>query len=433
MATSGTTGAVTCALASLLVLPCSARADLVLRAKNPTALTRFYREVVGLELRAEDSTLTAFGLGSETLVVLGGGQTDAQSNLRLLVRTHDLDSARATLLRADVSVDQARDPEGRLVALLFDDPEGNPVGILRQDAPPTWALDVASGHDVLSSLDASSGRTVHSGKTEFAIWSGLHGVGLGFAVPYSLGSDSPTAIGLTMMASGPAAAVAAYQYGKRTALTRGTARALEFGGDFAMWQAFGWAGVGDLESEDVLLSGTGGLLTGVAAAALLTRGRDVSPGQAGLFFSAANWGAWFGLVGARIADANRYVDGDETLGAMLVTSAVGATAGGLTALRVDMPESRLAWINLGGILGTAFGFGLDLVLQVDDDAAVWAIPGATGVGALAFTTWFAGRNEPAPNSGQLLGAEGPESFAFLAPSITPSRTGWRAEFLRARF
>jgi hypothetical protein len=236
-----------------------------------------------------------------------------------------------------------------------------------------------------------------------------------------------------MMAAGPVSAVAAYRYGRHARLTRGQARALENGGDFAMWQALGWSGVADADAERVLLWGTAGLVGGTVTTAFLTRGADISAGQAGLFLSSASWASWFGLVGARIAAANRSVSDDATLATMLLASAGGGLAGGIAAMSTDLDESRLAWINLGGVLGTAFGFGLDLVLQLDDDSTVWAVPASTGLGALAFTTWATRKRHDARGFGRLLSGTGEGGVVWLTPSVQPAERGCRLELLRCRF
>lgn len=407
-----------------LLLPAPVRADLVLRAENPLSLARFYEDQLGLNVEAKGEGGATFDLGGERLIIVGDGESKPRSNLRLYLRVPDLDQSGRALRELRIDAEEMLDDQGHRQGLLFDDPEGNPVGLILPDVTSAWLANWQA---------AASTQRAASGNVEFAIWSGLHGVGLGFALPYSLGSDSPTVIGLTMMASGPVAAVAGYRYGKHVGLTRGQARALEFGGDFAMWQAFGWSGVADASAERTLLWGTAGVVGGTVATALVTRGQRISPGQAGLFASAANWGAWFGFVGTRIADANQYVSGDATLGTMLVASAAGGLAGGVAALTTDLPESRLAWINLGGILGTAFGFGLDLVIQADDDVAIWAIPTATGLGGLVFTTWATGSRERGHGLAPLQSGTGEDGVRWFAPGLEPTRDGWRCELLRCRF
>lgn len=503
----GCAGAVARAIAShfaavlLLVTASSASADLLLTARDPAALADFYEQQLGLRSlpgptdagptavapadsasphgadRTHLPATRAFALGNERLFIVPGGIPAPRANLRLLLPSDDLAAVETRLIAAGIDVRTVEDEAGVVHALLFADPEGNLLGLVGPGAPPgvpSWiralsptAEDLAQpspgdsdddrgGHDRTDGVengdrddraagDDRSGNT-RSGRVELAIWSGLHGVGLGFALPYSLGSDSPTAIGLTMMAAGPAAAWAGHTYARRVGLTRGQTRALEYGGDFAMWQAFGWAGVADTEAEETLAWGTVGLVGGAVGTALLTRDRDITPGQAGVFLSAANWGAWFGLVGAQMADVRRDVTGDETLATLLVSSAAGGLAGGVAATAWDPRDSRLAWINLGGVLGTAFGFGLDLVLQVEDDAAVWAIPAATGLGSLVFTTWRTGRQADgrALSDGGDADAQrwhlpgGTQDGAsrrvvWLPPAMVPAGRGVRVDLLRARF
>ena len=96
------------------------------------------------------------------------------------------------------------------------------------------------------------------------------------------------------------------------------------------------------------------------------------------------------------------------------------------------------------ILGTAFGFGLDLVLQVDGDAAIWGIPAGTGLGALAYATYATGR----PKRGSArqrgyanhapYGERGREPGSMNAagwqiPRLQPRTDGVRLELIRYRF
>ena len=412
----------TVSLAILSAMPAAARASiLLLEARDPLALARFYEGQLGLSVieRDVEARRTVLAVDDDWLVITPGGEDKSSGDLRILIPSQDLARDRARLEQRGMVFAEAVEPNGTVRALLFQDPEGNAVGFAEPGTPGSW---------LTSWVQQGTYRVPPSGRIELAIWAGLHGIGLGFALPYGLGSDSPSLIGLTMMAAGPVGAIAGYQYASRVDLTRGQARLIELGGDFAVWQAVGWGAVADSEAKDILLWSTVAMLGGASAGAMVAHDRPISAGQAGLVSSAALWGGWYGLVGARIAGADRHVEGDEVLATMLLSSAAGAFGGGVAAALTDLEESRLRWINFAGILGTAFGFGLDLVLQLDDDTAVWAIPGGTGFAALAYATYATGRSH---GERRWHGEPGTESW--VSPRVQPRSDGVRLELLRYRF
>ena len=425
-------------LCAALASPTIASATiLLLEARNPEKLARFYENQVGLSVLVRDAGADriVLAIGDDWLVIAPGGEGEPRGAPRILIPIQDLEAARQRLTQHEIGFSEAVALEGQLQALLFQDPEGNPVGLALPGAPESW---------LSSWVQEGTYRVPPSGRIELAIWAGLHGIGLGFALPYGLGSESVTLIGLTMMAAGPVAAYAAYQYADYVDLTRGQARLIEFAGDFAIWHAAGWSAVDDAEFKDALLGSTLAFLGGSAAGALIAKDRPVSAGQAGLITSAALWGGWYGLIGTRIDGADESIEGDDVLATLLITSSAGALAGGVTAALTDIEESRLRWINFGGILGTAFGFGLDLVLQVDGDAAIWGIPAGTGLGALAYATYATGRpkrgsarqrgyanHAPYGERGREPGSV--DAAGWQIPRLQPRTDGVRLELIRYRF
>lgn len=410
-----------------IALPATAAASiLLLEARNPENLARFYEERVGLSVLERDveARRIVLAIGDDWLVIAPGGEGEPRSGLRILIPSQDLTGDRARLEQNDVTFSEAVGADGNIQALLFQDAEGNSVGLAVSGTPESW---------LSSWVQQGTYRVPPSGRIELAIWAGLHGIGLGFALPYGLGSESVSLIGLTMMAAGPVAGYAAYKYADQVELTRGQARLIEFAGDFAIWHAVGWGAVDDVDSKDALLLGTLAFLGGSTAGAIAAHERPVSAGQAGLISSATLWGGWFGLVGTRIDGADESIEGDDVLTTMLISSSVGAIAGGVAAALTDIEESRLRWINFAGILGTAFGFGLDLVLQVDGDAAIWGIPAGTGLAALGYATYATGRSERQRGVPPERRWHGSTSIESLWPRLQPRADGVRLELIRYRF
>ncbi|MEZ4653890.1 MAG: hypothetical protein R3E12_09965 [Candidatus Eisenbacteria bacterium] len=233
------------------------------------------------------------------MVIAPGREEPASPQLRLLLPTDDLVAARTRLESGGVRYSEAVDAAGEVRALYFRDPDGNLLGFAAPGTTRDWLTEWSL---------RGSDRVPPSGRIELAIWSGLHGVGLGFALPYSLGSESPSVIGLTMMAAGPLAGFAGYHYAGHARLTRGQARLIETCGDFALWQTVGWGAVADADAEDVLLWSSLATVGGAVVGALVAHDRTVSAGQAGLVNSAASWGAWYGLIGREIAKGSGDVE-----------------------------------------------------------------------------------------------------------------------------
>ncbi len=389
----------------------------LIQARNPASLAAFYRDGLGFAEIARDSSTGSFvfDAGNVELVLVPLARTGNPGGVRLLLPTGDLDQARARLLALGVSAREVTGAGGRPVALYFHDPEGHPLGYVPAGEPPaSWLPPLAAGRE--------AGTTDRSGRVGLMVFGGIYGTWLGVAVPVGAGADDATPIGLGVIMGGPLGVLAADRFAAGHEVGRGRAGAVSLGGTFATWQGLGWSGVADLRGRDAVLVGAGSGLAGIAAAVAVTAHAEVGEGQAGLLHSAADWGAWFGLAGARIGRAS----GDGTLASMLLASGAGLAAGTVWSLGHDIEPARVLLISLAGVLGTAAGIGLDLVVRTDNEAEGFAIPAATGALGLAVGAYrTSGRPRPGPaDSGALLPGSG----------MTPAPGGgWRVELLRARF
>ena len=167
------------------------------------------------------------------------------------------------------------------------------------------------------------------------------------------------------------------------------------------------------------LAGTG-VIVGAAA---LVRGRYISPGQATVLHAATYWGAWYGIVGAGMAEATQ----DGFIYATLAASTAGLLGGAAWGMGHDISASRARLISLGGLLGTLMGWGIDLLAQPDSEAVIWAIPGATGLLGLGAGYWATRHGD------ERLGVS--TSWQFDPPSFAPPSRGerFRCRLLNARF
>jgi hypothetical protein len=221
-----------------------------------------------------------------------------------------------------------------------------------------------------------------SGRTELLIFSGYYGLWLGIATPIWLEADSPEAFGLGLLLGGPLSLAAAYSLTKDASISEGKATIISLGGHLGTWQGIGWGIVADKEGSSVVGLGEICGLTGIGAATYLANQIDFSEGHAALTSSGLQWGAWFGLVLGEIADH----DGDEVLRDMLLGSDIAILSTGFLTKDVKMSQARVRLINLGGVLGTVAGFGVDLLTQVDEASTAFAIAGTGSVAGLVVAT-----------------------------------------------
>jgi hypothetical protein len=232
-----------------------------------------------------------------------------------------------------------------------------------------------------------------SGRSELMVWYTLYGGWLGVAVPAALGADDPEPYGLGLLVGAPVGFLLSREYARSTSLTSGQARVIDFGSQWGTWQGFGLRAALDLGAirETVCFGPDGsppcdtferdserapwaamvlGGLTGTVASALLARGRPIPSGAATYAIHGAYWGTWYGLAGSILADV---ADGDQTLTWVLVGGNLGLLATSLSAPRT-IGSGRVWLVTAGGIAGIAAGFGLDLLLQPDDEDLAILVP-----------------------------------------------------------
>lgn len=214
-----------------------------------------------------------------------------------------------------------------------------------------------------------------SGRTDLMIFSGYHGLWQGIATPIALKAKSPQAFAAGLLLGAPISLLATHHLTKEANISQARATMIALGGHLGTWQGIGWALYADRKGNEIVGIGQLAGLAGIGMAALLTSRVEFSTGHASLTSSALPWGAWFSAVAATVLDHS----GDEGLRDMLIGSNALVLGMGIAAKDVQMSKARVRIINLAGVVGTFLGFGIDLLVEIEDASASMAIAGLGSV------------------------------------------------------
>ena len=246
------------------------------------------------------------------------------------------------------------------------------------------ALRTDMAHIQVSNRGLFQPHALHdqSGKTDLLVFSGFYGLWLGIATPIAFESESPQAYAAGFLVAPTASILIANGASRGTEMGIGRAHMISLGGWLGTWQGAGWAGVGDADGNTAVGIGIVSGLAGIAASSILTSEVHFSEGHGALTNNALLWGAWFGLVGGVVGGA----EDDALLRASLIGTDALVLATGIGARNVRMSKNRARVISLLGIVGTAAGFGVDLLAEVDEAEGVFAIAGLGSVTGLVVGT-----------------------------------------------
>lgn len=280
-------------------------------------------------------------------------------------------------------------------------------------------------------------RPDRSGRVELQVWGTLYGVWLGLAVPTAFGADDAEAYGAGILLGAPAGFLAARAMTRARDLSEGQTRAITWGGTWGTFQGLGWSEVLDLgedvfcvedvcyeggdETEERFASMVAGGLVGVVVGGLLSR-REIEPGVATGAHYGSLVGTWLGLSGALVAGLD---EDDDVWASTLILGNAGLVGGAWVADRFGWSRNRVRLVGLGTLLGGLAGVGLDLLIQPDDDEAIFGIPLATSVAGLVagvhLTRDYDGRPGSAGGDVEaLLGFTGGEGWSAGVPVPVPT-------------
>jgi hypothetical protein len=229
-------------------------------------------------------------------------------------------------------------------------------------------------------------RTATEGRTRFIVFQTLFGAWLGVAVPAAFGAEDPEPFGLGLLLGGPTGFFWSSVYARNNPMSKGQAGVINFAEMWGTWQGVGWQQVLDIGDDctefgcitsetapfaAALVGGLAGLGTGL----VITRLTDIPESHIELVNHAALWGTWYGLAGGILAEA----EDDALLTWTLIGGDVALVAGIPLARSWNPSPGRVRLVSIAGLAGLLGGFGLDLLLSVDDDQTAVLLPtlGAT--------------------------------------------------------
>lgn len=256
-----------------------------------------------------------------------------------------------------------------------------------------------------------SDRQAQSGRTELVAWSTIYGASLGFLIPAALGANDAEPYGLGLLLGGPVGFGVSSSWATHHPVSSGQARAMTFGSWWGTWQALGWQQVlnlGDEERTDCFDTGNGqecftfhdeseqapftamvlGGLTGLAVGTAIGQARPISSSSALITNFSAMWGTWFGTVLGVLTDRDNFnsfggTDDHHVLTYSLVGGNLGLLAGAFGAPALGWTTGQAWTVHLAGVAGIVAGFGLDLLMSIEDERGILALPAITSGLALA--------------------------------------------------
>lgn len=218
--------------------------------------------------------------------------------------------------------------------------------------------------------------------TLFTTW-----VGIGTLILLETEEEVP--YGLVLIAGPLSGLFGSLSLTRESELSDGQASLITLGGTWGIWQAVGAANLADAgEKTTVSASMVGGAL-GLALAGGIVSGRNISPGDATLINFGGIWGTWFSICGAMAARDRSRDNSNFILGSAMMGGNVGLSTMAVWSTKLNMSRARARLINIGGIVGTLYGLGASILLDLEsEDRTFWSLMGIGGVVGLTAGAYF---------------------------------------------
>ena len=218
--------------------------------------------------------------------------------------------------------------------------------------------------------------------TLFTTW-----LGVGALILFDM--EEPIPYGLVLIAGPLGGLAGSLSLTREIELSDGQASLITLGGTWGIWQAVGAASLADAGDKLTVWASMAGGGLGLALASGIVKDRDISPGDATLINFGGIWGTWFSICGAmaardRSSDSSRFILGSAMMGGNIGLSAMAAWS-----TKLDMSRARARLINIGGIVGTLYGLGTSILLDIEpEDRSFWSLMGLGGVVGLTAGAYF---------------------------------------------
>ena len=258
----------------------------------------------------------------------------------------------------------------------------------------------------------------------------LYTTWLGVGTLILLETEEAAPYGLVLIAGPLGGLAGSLSLTREIELSDGQASLITLGGTWGIWQAVGAAALADAGDKLTVWCEHGGWCTSDWRWRGIVKDRDISPGDATLINFGGIWGTWFSICGAmaardRSSDSSKFILGSAMMGGNIGLSTMAAWS-----TKLNMSRARARLINIGGIVGTLYGLGTNLLLDIEpEDRTFWSLMGIGSVIGLTAGAYFTRNYDTAESyfteSGMgLLNLEPAENRWNLSlPTITVSPVG----------
>ena len=261
--------------------------------------------------------------------------------------------------------------------------------------------------------------------TLFTTW-----VGVGTLI--LVDADEAVPYGLVLIAGPLSGLFGSLSLTRESELTDGQASLMTLGGTWGIWQAVGAANLADAGDKLTVGASMAGGAIGLALASGIVRDRNISPGDATLINFGGIWGTWFSICGAMAARKRDQDNTDFILSNAMMGGNIGLSTMAVWSTKLNMSRARARLINIGGIVGTLYGLGANILLEfTSDDRTFWSLMGIGSVVGLTagayFTRNYDTQEDYFTESGLgVLNLESTEKrWSLSLPTITVSPIGGR--------
>ncbi len=262
-------------------------------------------------------------------------------------------------------------------------------------------------------LQIQTGNTgKNSGRTELVAFSTLYGIWAGIATSIILELDEGALLTTFLTGGGGLATSLLLTRGKD--VTDGEAALVSTLGTWGTWNGVALAIIFDVDDpNDVLRIALTAGVAGISGAVLLNQKLSLSAGDVALVSTGGTWGTFLAGMGLLITNADLSSEGFA--GTLLVGSDAGLVAGALLAQNLEVSRGRMRLIDLSGALGALLAGGVMALGDASDSQLIGTGLSVGAIGGLALGTYLSADWDAPEEKGV--------NLMVPTPFITSSRNG----------